>query len=231
MSDVSGPVAMTTNPSGGTCPTSSRRISISGRERSASVTPPAKRSRPIASASPAGTAAARAQRITSESSSPISPFKRPTALDALSDRTDVERTSAAERSLCVTAVHARLLHVDARVGKVELFQERLLRKAHPERTGGDEPLLDLAEESRERSVRRDLRQEPRVSSVGPAADRLDQGPENLPQRLAKLRRVSTRIGRLGAGKGELGPGRSSHQLSAISFQPDGSSGIQLRAES
>ena len=53
----------TTKPSAGISRASSRTSSISGRAAIASVTRPAKTSRSIASASPAGTAAARAERI------------------------------------------------------------------------------------------------------------------------------------------------------------------------
>ena len=69
------------SPPPGSRDTSSRTSSISGREsRSPPSRASAKTSRSIASASPAGTAAARAQRITSESSASISRFSRPTAL-------------------------------------------------------------------------------------------------------------------------------------------------------
>ena len=79
-SEVSGPVARTTKPSSGISRTSSRTSSISGA-RGEGLRDAARRtsSRSIARASPAGTAAARAQRMTRESSASISRFRRPTA--------------------------------------------------------------------------------------------------------------------------------------------------------
>ena len=61
-------------------------------------------SRSMARASPAGTAAARAHRMTSESSDSISRFKRPTALNGLSERKEFEHTSSAHRSVRCAAV-------------------------------------------------------------------------------------------------------------------------------
>ena len=92
---------MTTNPasSPGIARTSSRTSSISGRDAIASVTRLAKTWRSIASASPAGTAAARAQRMISESSASISRFSSPTALRGLSERKEFEQTSSAQRSV------------------------------------------------------------------------------------------------------------------------------------
>ena len=60
--------------------------------------------RSIARASPAGTEASRADRMTRESSASISRLSRPTAFKGLSERKEFEQTSSAHRSVWCTAV-------------------------------------------------------------------------------------------------------------------------------
>ena len=61
----------------------------------ARVTDSLKTSRSTAKASPAGTRAASPHRITSDPSSAISRFSRPTALDSAEERNEFEQTSSA----------------------------------------------------------------------------------------------------------------------------------------
>ena len=91
--------------SGGRPFSSSRRISISGSASIAAVTLAAKTSRSTASASPAGTCAASAARITREPAARISQCSRPTALASeSSERKEFEQTSSARLSVWWAAV-------------------------------------------------------------------------------------------------------------------------------
>jgi hypothetical protein len=58
----------------------------------------------MAKASPAGTAAERAEAMTSESKASISRFKRPTALRGLSERKELEHTNSAHWPVWCAAV-------------------------------------------------------------------------------------------------------------------------------
>ena len=95
---VSGPVAMTVGPSG-MLVTSSVTTSILGFDRIASVTAFENSSLSTASAPPAGTLVASAQRIMIEPRQRSSCLSSPTALSSLSERRELEQTSSANPSL------------------------------------------------------------------------------------------------------------------------------------
>ena len=101
---VSGPVAMTTSPSG-MSQASARIISILGSFSSLSVIYLAKPSRSTASAPPAATRLISALSMTSEPSRRSSSFRRPTAFVRSSPRREFEQTSSAKYSLLCAGVN------------------------------------------------------------------------------------------------------------------------------
>ena len=94
-SEVSGPLAMTTFPSG-IAVTSPGIMVILGWPSTDSVTMRAKPSRSTASAPPAGTAVASAQRRIRLSSRRSSSFSRPTAFSSPAPRRELEQHSSAK---------------------------------------------------------------------------------------------------------------------------------------
>ena len=89
-------MAITASPSG-IAWTSSWRISICGWAASRAVTAAAKRSRSIARAPPAGTAARRASAMISEPRASISRLSSPAACSGSSLRKELLHTSSAKR--------------------------------------------------------------------------------------------------------------------------------------
>ncbi len=124
-SEVSGPVAMITGPpasaAAGMAVTSSRSTSMSGCAPMAAVTAAANRPRSTASAAPAGTRVASAQRMMIEPRRRISSFSTPTALSSLSPRKLLEQTSSARLSLWCTSV--------GRTGRISWRRTRTPREA------------------------------------------------------------------------------------------------------
>ena len=94
-SEVRGPEAMTTSPSGMDV-TSPGIMVILGWLKMVSVTMRAKPSRSTASAPPAGTAVASAQRIMRLFSRRSSSFSRPTAFSSPAPRRELEQQSSAK---------------------------------------------------------------------------------------------------------------------------------------